>query len=1025
MSTHTYEKTWDDDVVKTYIKQESQEKSPDIFLETHLPITHIEAETLIGGDSEFITEKQFLEHIVQSSVETGKNRIYLLKGEVGSGKSHLCQWLEYELNGTEQTAPHDEEHVAIHISRNNTRLADILDKLYEHIDAEYEDVDDITEYEDYPKVVDTLLSMLDTFDSDLTFNDDVFDFQEFIADSSTGTDLREVLVENLRKYRKGVESEEKEQEFELLTREQFRDICMVTFGHGFGGDRGDDIYPGVRLAISERLMTNIGIENFQQDLEEISQLYHEEGKRPVLICEDVTTFNVLKDDLLDHIFELGDGTERDHGFDIVLGYTTGWEREKADDALTTGDLSFMVERAQGYLSMTDREGRAYFLQQGSMPVRLVDRYLEVIEDHSDGDPSPPIDEDAFDGMYPFNKRFIVRAYRNLQEDGDTQQTPRLLLYHVIGDALLSNIPPFVRAGDNTHLEDFAAPMSVQDLSADFQRLVKWYGRMDDGEVVLDVRIAEAFGVSIPEGVTVENGDVRLEAMYGASGWEVAEEELEGFDPDEFMADPSGSVVETDPMSGGANGGESGPEIGDGPTIAEPGTDDDDVEDRRKRIGQFQNWYGTGGEFPNSNRLTEGAREALDRFYDATRLANDHATTTGMAGFYYTRGDGVPVTVIGPDDRKSVSVDVHFKDDHEQLYLNLFLRGLDGEFPPNANFDTVRGWCDEKVYSLRQQMRKDLESCLPDDNLESGFTLEYLLVLTQIFIHNSRTGRIDIDREEVLYIPDMADFSPFSPDTARFDVSPGLDEAFSDINKRRTDVKSLCEGFFLLKENFVDDERLSEALRTVTENLDDYIDAAARISAEDLQKAYRIGSSWTDASGSTVARSFFTTVSDYANELQKLSREFDGEQIEGDIEAVQSLYSFDHTAADLIDIYQRLEECFAPLDDSLESDWTEIGEKLEDGSLTLNLSDFGDTLRKFENVNPDTGLEVMAIMYEYNERRENQDAWKVYEVIEEMTERIEDHDQAEGAQFSDELQETTEFTAFQTKRQAAREALEGI
>jgi len=1023
MNSNTYHKNWRNDIVKTYITQESQEKSPDVFLETHLPITHIRAETLIGGDSQFITEEEFLEHIVQSSVETGKNRIYLLKGEVGSGKSHLCQWLEYQLNGTATTEPHDEEHVAIHISRNNTRLADILDKLYEHIDKEHEEIEDIAEYDDYPEFADTLLQMLSYFDADLTFDDPQFDFEEFIATSDTGLDLREALIENLEEYKRAVETEEKEQDWDdLLTREQFGEICLTKFGHGFGGDRGDDIYGEVRSTITDRIARNIGIENFQQDLEEISEQYQEEGKRPVLICEDVTTFSVLKDDLLDHIFELGDGSDLDHGYDVVLGYTTGWEREKADDALTTGDLSFMRERAQGYLTLTDRSGQAYFLQQGSMPVRIVDRYLEVIKERSDIEAPDSIDEEVFDGMYPFNKRFVVRAYRNLQEDGDTQRTPRLLLYHVVGDALLSDVPPFRRTEDNTHLNDeFAAPMSVHGLSSAFQQLVKWYGRMDDGTVVLDIEIAETFDVAIPDNVTVEEGEVRLDAMYGSSTWDISEQELEGKEPEEFLDDPEATWTDEENETT-----ESGQDSGtDSPVIDRKDDDDDDENERMKRIGQFQKWYGTGDKFPSSERLTEGVQAALKRFYDPTRLANEHSTVTGKYGFYYTRGSDVPVTIIGPDERKSVSVDVHFADDHEQLYLDLFQYGLDDEFPAEANFDRIRGWCDDKVLELRNQMRDELESCLPDDDELPRFDLETLLVLTQLFIHNARNGQTELGREEVFSVPTLAQSSPFRPDESRFDISSGLSEGFEALNLRRSDIKSLCEGFFLLKENFVDDDQLSEALRNVTEHLDAYVDAAARISASGLPKAYRIGSSRTDASGSTQVNSFFTTVSDYANELQKLARDFDGGAIEEDIESVQSLHSFDHTAGDLLDFYQRLEDSFGPLDASLESDWTDVGEDLKNGSLTLNLSDFGQTLREFEDVDPDNGFEAIAMMHEYNRSRQTQDAWTVYEVLGEMIERIEAHDDAKGSQFTDEITETVEFTAFQNQRQQTIEVLEEI
>jgi hypothetical protein len=1044
MSSHTYHKTWDDDVVTKYITQESQEKSPEVFLETHLPITHIKAETLIGGNTGFITEQQLLEHVVQSTPDTGKNRIYMLKGEVGSGKSHLCQWLEYQLNGTGGSDPHDEEHVAIHISRNNTRLADILDKLYEHIDDEHDEVDDVTAYDDYPDVVDTLLSMLGTFDADLSFEDPDFDFETFIADASNGADLREFLVKNLQEYRDSVEAEEKEQRFELLTREQFGKICFNKFGQTFGGERGDDIYPDVRKAINSRLMVNIGIENFQEDLQEISQQYQDEGKRPVLICEDVTTFNVLKDDLLDHIFELGDGSDDDHGFDIVLGYTTGWEDEKADDALTTGDLSFMVQRAQGYLTMTDQNGQAFFLKQGSMPVRLVRQYLEVIKEKSEVNVTADIDDEAFDGMYPFSERFIVRAYRHLQEKGDTQRTPRLLLYHVVGDALRSGVPPFLRTADNTHLGDFAVPMSVQNLTPDFQRIAKWYGRMDGDSVIVPEAVCTAFGVSLPDELTVEDGEVRLEAMYSQAGWEVTEEELEGEDPEEYVRRQN----EPDASTGGEGGDDAGspdgdgddddgddePESGDisgeglgesGISLGGGGDDDDQQQENARRIGQFQDWIGTGGDFPSSTRLTEGVQAALNKFYDPTRLANENAATDGTAAFYYTSGKDVPVTIIGPDDRKSVSVDVHFKDDEEALYFDLFRYGLDDEFPPETNFDRIRGWSDERVLELRQHLRDDLEDCLPDDGLPSTFELEELLVLVQLFIHNARTGATTIDREEVLEVPDHAESSPFRGSKSKFNIPSGLDEGFTELNKRRTDVKKLCEGFFLLRSNFVDEERLGPALENVTENLDAYVDAAARISASDLAKAYRIGTSWNDANGSTTVRSFFRDLSDYANELQKLANGFDADTIEEDLSRVRSLYSYDHTASDLQKLYEKLEKSFGPLDTSLNGEWVTLGDDLQDGSLTLNLTAFGETLREFEEIDPDNGLEAISLMHTYNHSRQTQDAWDVYEAIAAMIQGIETHEDAEGSQFEDELKARTEFTTYQTKREKTIETLEAI
>ena len=405
--------------------------------------------------------------------------------------------------------------------------------------------------------------------------------------------------------------------------------------------------------------------------------------------------------------------------------------------------------------------------------------------------------------------------------------------------------------------------------------------------------------------------------------------------------------------------------------------------------------------------------------------NERSTATGTAGFYYTRGDDVPVTIIGADDRKSIGVDVPFNDGNEQLYLDLFQYGLDGEFPEEANFDRIRGWCDEKVLDLRRQLRDDLESCLRDDDLTTPFGLEELLVLAQVFLYNARTGRWDIDRDDVLSIPELEDSSPFGPGSDRFDLPAGIQEGCQDLTLRRSDVQQLCEGFFLLKGSFVDYDRLSVAHRHVTENLNEYIDAAARISASELQKAYRIGTSRSDANGSTKVKSFFTTISDYANELQKLVREFDAETIETELEGVRSLYSNDHTSDELLAFYNRLEKSFSPLDASLESDWVRIGDSLQDGSANLSLKECGETLRRFEDLDPDNGLEVIEIMHEYNRSVATQDAWAVYEILEEMIQVIEDHDDADGGKFVDELKSTPEFTAFQHKREKTVRALEGI
>lgn len=1010
----TLPKTWDTDVVSDYIKQESQQKSPDIFLETHLPIRKIRAKSLVGYDGQFVSDEELFEHVVQSTPEDDENRIYLLKGEVGSGKSHLCQWLEYQINGDGDVGGAD-EHVAIHISRNNTRLSDILDKLYEHIDDEHEELQDIATL-DPENLADFIISGLRTFEANKQ-QFEKFALERFIQDTNTEIDLRTVLERNIREYQEAVEAENREQRIELITREEFGRICFNVFNKTH---KDSDIFPAVRNAIHERLMTNVGIEDFQGELIDIADQYQREGKRPVLICEDVTTFTVLKDDLMDHIFQLGDGGERmKSGFDVILGYTTGWESEKADDALMTGDLSYMRQRAVGYLQMTNREGEAYFLEDGAMPVQLVEKYLDVIKENSSVSPETEIDEDAFESLYPFNERFIMRAYKHLEEDGSLQQTPRLLLYHVIGDCLRSDVPPHEKVEGNTYVRDVSAPVSVGNYDTTFLDLVKWYGRKEGDNVVVPEAYFETFGIDVPDEVVVEDGQVTLRIRYRNIGWEVPESDLQPIDPtapaDETF-EPTGETEDEDDES------ETG---GDGPDISTGGDDDTEEQSRRaKRIDEFQQWFGSGGEFPSANRLREGVQAALNIFHDPTRLANGNATTTGTAGFYHAKGDDVQVEIRGPDSSKDRAITVPHKSDevpeYEMLLYELMQYGLEEEFNEQANFDAMRGWTDDRVSEFRATMREDLESYLPD-----GMTLEEFLVLARLLLLNGAHGTMEPEKGILLRDPDeyeLDDTSPFKWEESPFEIPRLLQDGFNEMTKHRSNVAKLCQGFFLLKESFVDHDRLEPAAESVSENLDDYLASVASISASEVPDAYRVGTTRNNAT--TRVSTLFEAVSNYANELQKFERTFDSDDLQEEVETVGELYSPRHTVGDLRELYERLEESFKPLDANFSGRWERVADILEEPK-TLDLAAFGSTLSSFEEVDPDSGIEVMALMYEYNESRDGQDAWLVYETLAEMIERIEEHDDADVDEFRELLRDEQAFTTFQERRDAVVEQIGGI
>ena len=72
-------RNWDRDVVEEFIKPESQQKTSEVFRETHVKIDKIRAEILRphSGDDAFVTESQFRDAVLDSELQ-GHNCIFIV-----------------------------------------------------------------------------------------------------------------------------------------------------------------------------------------------------------------------------------------------------------------------------------------------------------------------------------------------------------------------------------------------------------------------------------------------------------------------------------------------------------------------------------------------------------------------------------------------------------------------------------------------------------------------------------------------------------------------------------------------------------------------------------------------------------------------------------------------------------------------------------------------------------------------------------------------------------------------------------
>ncbi|WP_273838053.1 hypothetical protein [Halococcus sp. PRR34] len=484
----TMPKLWDDSVVRNYLTPEAHQKSREQFLKTHIDIDKIRADYLFPheGTDEFVTQGEFRDAILKSKVDDD-NRIFILRGETGSGKSQLCQWLEYQIGAESDEG--DETHIALHVSRSKTGIGDILDIISGPIDTDVT-VSNVSDL-DPEKVADAIITTLQAFGAGMEkFSED--EIEALTADRSSATDLRTILGQNIAEYQETATSEGEKRMSDLITKTDYRDLAMAAFGSTKGADT---LFPALQSQVHEILSRNLGVEDFQGKLEELSEEYKDRNLRPVLICEDLTTFTVLKEQLLDHIFQLDSGH-----YDVVLGWTSGWEKDDLSRALGTsqGISTYMEDRAEGYLSTTDENGRAYFLDD-DITIRLARKYMSTIIEESGADDSLP---DAvlktFDGLYPFNETFIEESYNHLIQDGNKRRTPRLLLMRVIRECLSSTVLPFDAIEDNPYVEPFPSPVDLS-YSESLQRLGKWYGSATtDRRLRVHRQISETFDVPLTD-----------------------------------------------------------------------------------------------------------------------------------------------------------------------------------------------------------------------------------------------------------------------------------------------------------------------------------------------------------------------------------------------------------------------------------------------------------------------------------------------------------------------------------------------
>jgi len=273
----------------------------DSFLSTHFPITLKRFRE--GKLDRQWTEGDLYNSLLKQEGIVPGNRVYVLYGAAGSGKSELMRWLECQLKGSNEMDRH-----FVRISRTELDPVRILQKIMHHFRDINVDSEVLHRWDDLRNKPVTLANHLVWSALCRLLSDD----NQIIPLSYK---LRPIIEENLKQNFGAIEnpSEIEGRNLELISMEELEELTRQC---AFPVDINYEQVRAVMVHEMEQMI--LGGFHFVESLKAISfEVAQATGRRPMLLIDDlVQSMNLYASDILDFFITMEEGC-----WDIVVGLT--------------------------------------------------------------------------------------------------------------------------------------------------------------------------------------------------------------------------------------------------------------------------------------------------------------------------------------------------------------------------------------------------------------------------------------------------------------------------------------------------------------------------------------------------------------------------------------------------------------------------------------------------------------------------------------------------------------------------------
>jgi hypothetical protein len=288
------------------------------------------------------------------------------------------------------------------------------------------------------------------------------------------------------------------------------------------------------------------------------------------------------------------------------------------------------------------------------------------------------------------------------------------------------------------------------------------------------------------------------------------------------------------------------------------------------------------------------------------------------------------------------------------------------------------------------------------------------LLGKLLLSNAEFGTAEFNREAVFdrRVPREREYE--SPIREALSDESGLRSTLGGLKDRRRDIEGLIDGFFLLKKNLVDNDRLATVRAEIASNPDRFLQLAQQIDTEklDYPSAYNIGTNRSNAKTSVEA--FLNAISDYAIELSRLSDDDLESHFESALQPVRQWHDPNHRADELESMLDTLIDCLGTFGVTKLERWENVQQELHD-EKSINLTAFNESVSSFVELEADSPLERVELLHEFQASEENHVVWEVYRTFNEIIEELSEFDISENGDLRTQIQELSGVAEYKSVR----------